>query len=161
VDYFIGVDGGGTHCRATLFNEAGDTLGVGNAGGANVFTDFTMSMQQIDMAIDEAMTNAIVNATDDAVSDKSNASLQGRVKNQLIVGVGCAGGQTSEAKERLLSWTHPYKCFFMTSDLHASCLTAHQGQDCVVIITGTGSSIAHYRQGQVSQYGGHGFIHGD
>jgi glucosamine kinase len=169
VDFFIGVDGGGTHCRAILFNEAGDTLGVGNAGGANVFTDFTMSMQQIDIAIDEAMTNAIVNATDDAVnyssnaavSDKSKASLKGLVKSQLIVGAGCAGGQTSEAKERLLSWTHPYKCFFMTSDLHASCLAAHQGQDCVVIITGTGSSVAHYRQGQVSQYGGHGFIHGD
>ncbi len=165
MDYFIGIDAGGTHCRASLFNQAGDTLGVGSANAANVFTNFAMAMQQIDIAIDAAIDNALTNALNNELmytqSDRINASLLHIEKSELIVGAGCAGGHTSKAEQLLRDWKHPYKHFFMTSDLHASCLAANKGEDCVVIITGTGSSIAHFQHGKLTQYGGHGFIHGD
>ena len=33
---FLGIDGGGTRCRARLCDDAGRTLGEGTAGAANV-----------------------------------------------------------------------------------------------------------------------------
>jgi len=144
-DYFVGVDAGGTHCRASLYDSAETVIGTGLAGPANVFSQFTDAMQQIGLAVDLAIRSANI-----AIDKKS-----------LIVGAGCAGGQTAQAKEGLARLNVPYKRLFMTSDLHASCLAANSGGDCVVLITGTGSSIAHYRNGLVTQYGGHGFIHGD
>jgi glucosamine kinase len=143
--YYIGVDGGGTHCRASLYDNHGNTISTGNAGGANVFSDFISAMQQISLAIDVAINN-------------SKLSID---KKSLIVGAGCAGGQTKQAQQNLMQWNSPYKHLFMTSDLHASCLAANSSRDCVILITGTGSSIAHYHNERVTQYGGHGFIHGD
>lgn len=144
-DYFVGVDAGGTHCRASLYSSAETVIGNGMAGPANVFSHFKEAMQQIDLAVDLAVRSA-------------NLSID---KKSLIVGAGCAGGQTAHARESLTRLNVPYKQLFMTSDLHASCLAANSGGDCVVLITGTGSSIAHYQNGLVTQYGGHGFIHGD
>jgi len=143
--YFVGVDAGGTHCRASLYDDNGSAISIGNAGGANVFSDFVSAMQQISLAIDLAI----------------NSSKLSIDKKSLIVGAGCAGGQTKQAQQNLMQWKSPYKHFFMMSDLHASCLAANSGQDCVILITGTGSSIAHYHKGYATQYGGHGFIHGD
>lgn len=144
-DYFVGVDAGGTHCRASLYNSAETVIGTGVAGSANVFSHFAEAMQQIDLAVDLAVSSSSISID----------------KKSLIVGAGCAGGQTAWARESLTRLNVPYKRLFMTSDLHASCLAANSGGDCVVLITGTGSSIAHYQNGLVTQYGGHGFIHGD
>lgn len=143
--YFIGVDAGGTHCRASLYDHNTKTISVGIAGGANVFSDFGSAMQQINRAIDLAIKNSLLPID----------------KKSLIVGAGCAGGQTQQAQQNLANWNSPYRHLFMTSDLHASCLAANSGRDCVILITGTGSSIAHYHNANVTQYGGHGFIHGD
>lgn len=143
--YFVGVDAGGTHCRASLYDSAETVIGTGLAGPANVFNHFTEAMKQIDLAIDIAVHSA-------------NISID---KKSLIVGAGCAGGQTAQARKGLSLLNVPYKRLFMTSDLHASCLAASSGGDCIVLITGTGSSIAHYQNGLVTQYGGHGFMHGD
>lgn len=144
-EYFIGIDAGGTRCRASLYDLNGTLQGSGTAGAANVYSDFRGAMTQIDCAISNAIVNSALPIN----------------KDNLVVGAGCAGGQTSQAKERLKEWQVPYKHLFMTSDLHASCLAANAGKDCIVIITGTGSSIAHYHSGNVTQFGGHGFIHGD
>jgi glucosamine kinase len=130
MDYFIGIDAGGTHSRASLYDNEGNSIGTGKAGGANVFSDFAAAMQQIDLAIDLA-----INASNIPIDKKAQLSLS--------------------------TWDSPYKHVFMTSDLHASCAAANNGQDCVILITGTGSAIAHYQNAQVTQYGGHGFIHGD
>jgi glucosamine kinase len=143
--FFVGIDAGGTHCRASLYDENLQLLGTGKAGSANVFNNFTLAMQQIEHAISLAINDANIQV------DTTN----------IVVGAGCAGGQTGHAKQLLLEWKHPYKQFYMISDLHASCLAANQGKHCVVVITGTGSSIAHYQNANVTQYGGHGFIHGD
>jgi glucosamine kinase len=128
-----------------LYDHNGNTISVGNAGGANVFSDFVSALQQINLAIDLAVNNSTLPID----------------KKLLTVGAGCAGGQTQQAQQNLAQWNPPYRHFFMTSDLHASCLAANSGRDCVIIIAGTGSSIAHYHNAQVTQYGGHGFIHGD
>ena len=144
-DYFVGVDAGGTHCRASLYDGAEKVIGTGLAGPANVFSHFTEAMQQIHLAVDLAVRSASIPID----------------KKSLIVGAGCAGGQTAQAREGLTRLNVPYKRLFMTSDLHASCLAANSGEECVVLITGTGSSIAHYQNNRVTQYGGHGFIHGD
>jgi glucosamine kinase len=145
MEYFIGIDAGGTHSRASLYDSEGNSIGTGKAGGANVFSDFAAAMQQIDLAIDLA-----INASNIPIDKKA-----------LVVGAGCAGGQTNQAQLSLSMWDSPYKHVFMMSDLHASCAAANNGHDCVILITGTGSSIAHYQNAQVTQYGGHGFIHGD
>lgn len=143
--FYIGVDAGGTQCRASLYNNDGQLIGTGCAGPANVFSDFVLAMQQIDIAIDDAIMHAEI-AID---------------KSQLVVGAGCAGGQTEQAQAQLTCFSHPFQHLFMTSDLHASCVAANGGEDCIVLITGTGSSIAHFHANKVTQYGGHGFVHGD
>ncbi|WP_412970903.1 BadF/BadG/BcrA/BcrD ATPase family protein [Glaciecola sp. MF2-115] len=145
MSYFVGIDAGGTHCRASLYDDKARLLGSGKAGPANVFNDFASAMQQIEHAISLAISDSKIH------TDSSN----------IVVGAGCAGGQTALAKEQLLKWRHSFKQFYMISDLHASCFAANKGDPCIVIITGTGSSIAHYQASNVAQYGGHGFFHGD
>jgi len=44
---FIGIDGGGTHCRARLVDATGKTLGEGQGGPSNARLDSRLVMHSI------------------------------------------------------------------------------------------------------------------
>lgn len=145
--YFAGVDGGGTKCRAVLFDQDGNALGAGLAGPGNVST----GNQRALLAIVEAVSQAIENAG-------LSASLP---LKDVSVGAGLAGGHLPSAVAILNDWQHPFGQFAFTSDLHAAMLGAHGGGDGAVLVVGTGSCAAAINQGHIEQFGGHGFLLGD
>ncbi|WP_407048700.1 BadF/BadG/BcrA/BcrD ATPase family protein [Methyloraptor flagellatus] len=46
-DLFLGVDGGGTRCRARLRDRAGRRLGEAEGGLANIYQDFDRALDSI------------------------------------------------------------------------------------------------------------------
>lgn len=148
-NYYIGIDGGGTHCRARLEDANGNLLGIGLSGSANVMRDLNTAKESIVSACQQACQEALTNA-------KLAVPL-----NQLVVGAGLAGANVPSAHIAISNWHHPFKGFSVVSDLHAACLGAHEGDAGAVIICGTGSSGTRYLDGKFEDFGGHGFFIGD
>lgn len=143
--YFIGIDGGGTRCRARLEDAHGNLLGRGESGPANIMRDPGVAMA----SMIDACTQAIAACEDDiALTD-------------ICVGAGLAGANIPAASRSAMAWRHPFGDFQVLSDLHAACLGAHNGQSGAMIVCGTGSSATCYQDGTFTDVGGHGFLLGD
>lgn len=56
--YVIGIDGGGTSCRAALANESGRVLGRGKSGASNILTDPDTALKHIAEAAELAFQDA-------------------------------------------------------------------------------------------------------
>lgn len=143
--YYIGIDGGGTHCRARLEDASGQLLSTGLSGSANVMRSLAISQSSIIEAVEDAL---------------SNTNRQIRL-DQLCVSAGLAGANVPSAHKAITQWQHPFHAFSVISDLHAACMGAHQGQEGAVIICGTGSSGTRFSTGEFEDFGGHGFLIGD
>ncbi len=144
--YYLGIDGGGSKCRALLMSEKGEICGSGLAGSANIARNFDTSIESIMDASLQALNQAGLDETD---------------FQSIRVGAGLAGASLSSAGNLLRKWQHPFQSFVFTSDLHIACLGAHEGKDGAVLIVGTGSCAAKLYQGKLVQHGGHGFLLGD
>ena len=120
----IGVDGGGTHCRARIRDGAGKTLGEGNGGPANVRLDPALVMNSILSACRQAAAAAGLTEGDFARAD---------------VGLGLAGAILKDAPARLLAEPHPFGAVTVETDAYAAWLGAHGGNDGAILILGTGS----------------------
>lgn len=57
-DYVIGIDGGGTSCRAALADRQGRILGLGKSGSSNILTDPDNSIRHIVEAAELAYVDA-------------------------------------------------------------------------------------------------------
>lgn len=145
-ELFLGIDGGGSKCKAIVINEDNDILGTGIAGPGNP-----------SYGVEQA-TNAI---TQSAKLALENAGLAHIKLNELNAGVGLAGVNLPILFEQMQVWQHPFKQMFLATDILIACLGAHQGQDGAVIISGTGSCGFSYVNGQEFIIGGHGFPQGD
>lgn len=143
---YLGIDGGGTKCKARLEDESGNLLGEGLAGPANPVRGVELTINSILDASHQALSNAGVNAN----------SLP-----PVIAGIGLAGVNLPNLMTELNNWEHPFADMYLTTDLHIACLGAHGGQDGAVIITGTGFCAGSLIDGKVTEIGGHGFILGD
>ncbi|MEA1648585.1 BadF/BadG/BcrA/BcrD ATPase family protein [Nitrospirillum sp. BR 11164] len=139
---YLGVDGGGTGCRARLEDAAGTVLGQGIAGPAATRFGIEASWQ----AIETAARHAIAEAGLDAA----------RV-GQIRVGVGVAGIGRKGARAALEAMRHPYAGIAFTSDAMIACLGAHGGRDGGIVIVGTGSCAIGRVEGRDMKFGGYGF----
>jgi glucosamine kinase len=140
--WFIGIDGGGTSCRARIEDAAGRYLGAGMAGAA-------ATRLGIDSSI-AALTRASLAAAEDAgLPPESLAEMQ--------AGVGLAGIGRQGALEELQRRQHPFRKVVYTSDAVIACLGAHGGQDGGIVIAGTGSVGLAMVQGRQFRIGGYGF----
>ncbi|MQV96142.1 N-acetylglucosamine kinase [Sinorhizobium medicae] len=143
--YLIGIDGGGTSCRAAVGALDGRVLGRGKAGAANILTDPETALQNI--------TDAARRAFEDAGLDPT-----GIAASRAIVGV--AGHNVGDAvhyvKRRLP---------FAAADIESDGLIALQGAlgngNGAVAILGTGTIYIARRGDEVSYIGGWGFTIGD
>jgi glucosamine kinase len=140
--WYLGIDGGGSHCRAMLQDDTGLLLGEGRGGPANPVYGAEQAIQSILSATEEALVQAGLTPAD---------------KNQLIVGAGLAGLHLPQMQQVMQQWQHPFKALYLTTDLHVAATGAHQGLDGAVIILGTGFSSLSAHEGQLTQIGGYGF----
>ena len=143
---FIGIDGGGTKCRATIYSAQHGVLGTGLGGPANPLHGLERTLESIMVSTQLAMRDA---------------GLQLETVHQVYAGLGLAGVNLPSLYEKISEWEHPFKQMFLTTDLHTACIGAHEGGDGAVIITGTGSCGFSHVKGQSVNYGGHGFALGD
>ena len=144
--YYLGIDGGGSKCRARLETYDGRLLSTGYSVSANPLEGVNHSIKAILKATNNALTLAGV----------SDINLK-----DTTVGLGLAGLALPNLRLELQRWKHPFRKIYMTTDQHIACLGAHNGKDGAVIIAGTGSSGCSSVGGKIIEYGGHGFPLGD
>jgi len=144
---YLGIDGGGSKCKAILVNGfTGEIIGTGLAGPANPFNNYDQTITSIKDAALKALVNANFNETE---------------INKLVVGIGLAGVNLPAQLHKMKQWSHPFKAIFVTTDLHIACLGAHDGLDGAILISGTGSCGFSDVNQKVNMIGAHGFPHGD
>jgi glucosamine kinase len=143
---FIGIDGGGSKCKAKLVSNDAKFVGVGISGRANPVHGMETTLESI---------------VDSAKKALADASLPEAALDHVIAGIGLAGVNLPSLFEQVNNWSHPFKEMYLTTDLHIACLGAHAWQDGSVIISGTGSCGLSMVQGKTKMYGAHGFPLGD
>lgn len=139
---YVGVDGGGTRCRARIADAAGRVLGEGVAGPANTRLGLERVFGEIRTACRQALDDAGLPRVD---------------LDRLHAGLGLAGLQLTSERERLASRPHPFASMVTASDAHTACLGAHAGEDGAILILGTGSCGCVIAGGESSTVGGWGF----
>ncbi|MBA6303668.1 N-acetylglucosamine kinase [Colwellia sp. MB02u-14] len=145
-EMFLGIDGGGSKCKAIVMSGDNKILGTGIAGPANPLHGYEQAINSIAESAKLALKDAEI--------DESELG-------HIVAGVGLAGVNLPALFKQMSNWQHPFKKMYLTTDLLVACLGAHNGKDGAVIITGTGSCGFSYVEGHSYIVGAHGFPHGD
>ncbi len=141
---FLGVDGGGTGCRAAIADDAGRILGRSAGGPANIASDRA-----------GAADNILSVASAALAASGSQASL-----SDLAAGLGLAGANSAGAVA-WLAQRLPFARLRVETDAVAAARGALGGKDGVVAAIGTGSVFAAQTGGHVREIGGKGLALGD
>jgi glucosamine kinase len=138
---FLGVDGGGTGCRARLADWAGAVLAEAAAGPANVRVSLEESIRSVLDAAGQCLAQA-----------------GGSFDDAIVACLALAGAsEPREAAAAYAACKDRFRHLVVTTDAHAACVGAHAGDDGGIVIVGTGS-IGLAVQGERSfRVGGWGF----
>lgn len=145
MDLYLGIDGGGTGCRAAVADASGRILGHGAAGPANIATDVLGARDNILAAASKALAEA--ECPPDAIV-------------RLAAGLGLAGANAAGAAQALRQ-ALPFMRLRIETDGHAAVRGALGGHDGIVAAIGTGSVFARKSGGVIHQIGGWGLVLGD
>lgn len=140
--YFLGVDGGGTGCRARIEDATGNVLGQGLSGPATTRLGVEAAWSSIEHAIGAACSEAGIGVPD---------------RSRIAAGIGIAGIGRPGAREALSAIPHGFFRAAFVSDGHAACLGAHGGRDGGIVIAGTGSVGLGFVADKEIRVGGYGF----
>jgi len=145
-DLYLGIDGGGTACKARICDSEGHILAEATTGPANTTLGIERCFGEIRRAAEQALEVAGLNAA--------------RI-SELRVGAGLAGLNMQREVDRAHEFPHPYQSFNARSDAHIACYGAHGGDDGGIVIVGTGTCIFGLLNGQEISLGGRGFVMAD
>src|SRR5579883_3224784 len=106
----VGVDGGGTGCRARIEDAEGSVLGAGIAGPAAVRLGIDRSLAAVESACRAAA---------------AEAGLRSEALTEMDAGVGLAGIGRKGVLEDLVSRPHPFRSVVYVNDAVIACLGAH------------------------------------
>jgi glucosamine kinase len=143
---YIGVDGGGTHCRARIRDAAGLLLGEGAGGPANTRLGARIAMASV---VEAAQAAA------------QAAGLPESALSRCVAGLGMAGAIDDEKRGLLLAELHPFPSVVLDTDGYAAWLGAHGGRDGAIFIVGTGSAGLAVVKGRRWNIGGWGNVVSD
>jgi glucosamine kinase len=141
--YFLGIDGGGSRCRARIRDGAGRMLGEAMGGSSNIYQDFDGALASIIATAAEAAAKAQLKTID------------------LHAGLGLAGIVTSVGAERIAQAKLPFASVVADNDAYAAWVGAFAGSDGGIVIAGTGSIGFASINGVRHMVGGWGFALGD
>lgn len=122
--FFIGIDGGASSCRARLRDLEGNLLGEGYSGPANIHLDLDLAKESI-----RAASRAAIRA----------AGLDERVLHRAHAGLGLAGAGLKGACEQLRAGLNSFASTVVSTDAYIAWLGAHRGGNGGIVILGTGS----------------------
>jgi glucosamine kinase len=120
----LGVDGGGTKCRARLCASSGATVGEAVAGPANI----RLGMEQSFAAVLQATWQCL-----------DQAGLSSRDLSRVVACLALAGASEPAVLAAAQAKRHPFGRTIITTDAHAACVGAHGGRDGGIIVVGTGT----------------------
>ena len=139
---FIGVDGGGTGCRARIEDAKGSLLGTGIAGPAALRLGFDRALAEVKKACHAAL---------------EEAGLGSDALGLAHAAVGLAGVGRKGSLEQLVLRQHPFRSIVYVNDATIACIGAHGKRDGGIVIVGTGSVGFAVVGGQEFRVGGYGF----
>ena len=139
---FLGIDGGGTGCRAAVADGTGRVLARAEAGPANIASDKAGAAANILRAAEGALTAA------------------GAGVAQVRAGLGLAGANAAGVAEEL-ALILPFARVRVVTDAVTAVMGALGAGDGIVAAMGTGSVFGVQRGGVVRQIGGRGLSLGD
>jgi glucosamine kinase len=139
---FVGVDGGGTGCRARIEDAQGRLLGTGIGGPATLRLGIDRTLAEVEKACRGAL---------------EEAGLGCRALGSLHAGVGLAGVGRKGVMDDLIKHPHSFASVTYAHDATVACIGAHGGRDGGIVIVGTGSIGFAIVAGQEVRVGGYGF----
>jgi len=139
---FVGVDGGGTGCRARIQNADGLVIGTGISGPAALRVGIDRSLAEVEKACRAAL---------------EEAGLGSDALGSVHAAVGLAGVGRKGALEQLLQRPHPFRSVVYVNDATIACIGAHGARDGGIVIVGTGSVGFAVVGGREFRVGGYGF----
>lgn len=143
---FIGIDGGGTGCRARIRDIEGRVLGEGTGGPANVRLGA------------EAARASVLAA---CLAAAGSAGLGEDALAEAHAGLGLAGAIASKEAGALLAGPLPFASAVLDTDAHTAWLGAFRGGPGAILILGTGSCGFGVFDGQPTYVGGWGNVISD
>ncbi|KJF87213.1 N-acetylglucosamine kinase [Photobacterium leiognathi] len=142
IRFLVGVDGGGTSCRARICDINGNTLSEAKTGSANILLGSSVAMASINDAIATAAEQAGLNSSH---------------FRHMSVGLALAGAEQQDAWYAFMKQPHPYGAITLNTDAYGACLGAWGGKDGAILIAGTGSCGILLKDGQQHVVGGREF----
>src|SRR4051794_3892191 len=139
---YLGIDGGGTRCRARIEDENGRVLGEASAGPATTRMGIEKAWRSILAATEAAAAQGGLTRQDFA---------------QMHAGIAVAGFYRRGAEAALKASTHPFAAVNFISDGLAACLGAHSGANGAIVVAGTGSVGVGLLEGREIRLAGYGF----
>lgn len=137
-EFLLGIDGGGTRCRARLAEFSGEVIGDGVAGPANIRRGLSESIAAVLDATRQCL--AAAGLGEDVLAD-TTACL-------ALAGASEPADLAAAKREKL-----PFRRSRIVTDAEAACIGAHGGRDGGIVIVGTGcigwaiQGDRHYRVG--------------
>ena len=121
---FLGVDGGGTGCRARIEDAKGSLLGTGIAGPAALRLGIDRALAEVEKACRLAL---------------EDAGLGANALGSAYAAVGLAGVGRKGVLQELIERPHPFRSVTYVHDATIACIGAHGARDGGIVIVGTGS----------------------
>jgi len=139
---YLGIDGGGTRCRARIEDENGRLLGEASSGSATTRIGVEKAWRSIIEATEAAAAQSGLTQEDFA---------------RMHAGIGLAGLGRRGAEAALKNIAYPFASVIFISDGLAACLGAHSGADGAIVVAGTGSAGVGLLDGREIRLAGYGF----
>ncbi|NAW60276.1 MULTISPECIES: N-acetylglucosamine kinase [unclassified Vibrio] len=140
--YWVGIDGGGTSCRARIRDAAGHLIGEAKSGSANIMLGVDVAMTSITQAITQAARQGGLTSSDFPA---------------MHVGLALAGAEHRASWHALMAASHPFASLTLNTDAYGACLGAHKGDTGAIMIAGTGSCGILLHNGEQTVVGGREF----
>ena len=142
IGYYLGIDAGGSRCKARIATLQGEVIGEAEAGPANARIGLDKVRAVVLGAAEEALDNAGLNRS---------------AMSRVSAGLGVAGISRPGVREEAQNMALPFAKAAIETDAAIANIGAHDGEDGAVLILGTGS-IAHVKTGDDAfTIGGYGF----
>jgi glucosamine kinase len=120
----LGVDGGGTCCRARLTAYSGAVLGESLTGPANLRLGLEQSFGEVFKA---------------ATLCLDQAGLSREHLGRITACLALAGASEPSDLAAAQAYEHPFGRALITTDAHAACIGAHGDRDGGIVVIGTGT----------------------
>jgi glucosamine kinase len=144
--YYLGIDGGGTNCRARVRDADGRLVGEATGGASNIATD---------------PVEAVANIAKVSETAFANGGLPASRLAQCSACFGLAGANMAGATERVHGHAWPFQRLRIEHDGIIACVGAHAGEDGAIASIGTGAVYVVSIGGKLQTFGGWGFMLSD